>query len=161
MVQTGIRKSVVLVLTVLITLLAGGHVVFADEGGTKPLTPQPPATIQPLAVYSGYTYLLSSTIDIRNVTGSPGTLRIAVTTGAKSVVSVAGAIVQLQRYTGTAWTDVGSSTTLTANNSQDLSDYVEKAVTSGYYYRAKVTHYVTHGSVHESAVEYSASVLAS
>jgi hypothetical protein len=158
MATKGLRKSFFLILVVLVTLMAGGQAVFADNGETKPLTAPPPDMIQPLALYTGYTYLLGSSIAIQDNTGF---VRISVTTSAKSSVSTIGASVQLQRYTGTAWIDVGSSTTRTASDTSYLSDSVDKVVSTGYYYRAKVTHYVTHGSVHESEVEYSVTVLAS
>lgn len=163
MVKMGLRKSIVLTLAIVSALTAGGQAVLADSGSnasltTTPLTAAPPAMVQPLAIYSGYTYLLASSIAMQDNTGF---FRISVTTQAKSTVSLVGASVQLQRYTGTNWIDVGSSTNLTASNTDLLSSYVDKTTLTGYYYRAKVTHYVTHGSTHESVVEYSTIFLAS
>ncbi|MDQ6419542.1 hypothetical protein RB620_08870 [Paenibacillus sp. LHD-117] len=159
MVKRTLSKSIVLTFAFVIAMMAGMQAAYAAKETAVPLTAAPPNTPEEMAVYEGYAYLYASSAELTG--NGNGTVRISVTTTAKTTVAVAGATVQLQRYTGTSWSNVGSSTTLTAANTSILTSYVDKTVTAGYYYRAKVTHYVTQGGTTESVVEYSASYLTS
>lgn len=126
---------------------------------TKPKTSAPPDIMQPMGLYTGYTYLWYSTIMLTD--NNNGTISIGPTTLSKSTIDEVGAIVQLQRWTGSAWVDSGTETTLKALNTDFYGGSTSKAATTGYYYRAKVIHYCKHGSVYESATEYTGSILKS
>jgi hypothetical protein len=143
-------------LAVLLTLAAAPHSTSAE---TAAKTAPPPIEMRPMTTYTGYTYLQSS---LRSIADNLNhTVSISVTTQAKSTVDELGAIVQLQQWNGSAWVNAGTASTLSAANTSYFSQSTSKAVASGYYYRAKVTHFATEGSTTEQAVEYTDSLLTS
>ncbi|MGR7945527.1 hypothetical protein ACU063_13770 [Paenibacillus sp. M.A.Huq-81] len=125
---------------------------------TIPKTSPPPLVFKPKAVYTGYTYLYTSAIS--TVDNKDQTVTITATTTTKVVVSTIGASVQLQKWTGSAWINVGTVKDLFDWNTSALVKTSTKYTESGYYFRAKVTHYATHNGTTESVIEYSSSFLA-
>lgn len=140
-------------LAVLFTLVAAPY---SSSAETVAKTAPPPIEFRPLTDYTGYTYLLSSS---RSITDNLNqTASIAVSTRTKSIVDEVGAIVQLQQWTGSAWVDNGTASTLSAANTNFLSGTSAKSAPSGYYYRAKVIHYAKKGGITEQVTEYSDSI---
>jgi hypothetical protein len=151
-----LRRS--LLLSVLSLALLLGMMASITHAETAPQTSAPPIEVMPLVSYTGYTYLQSSDLQFSVNSNKLGTVN--VTTQTKSTVSELGAIVTLQRYTGSSWIDVSTATTLSSTNSNYYTGSVTYTVTSGYYYRVKSTHYAKQGNVTESVTEYSNTVLA-
>lgn len=147
--------ALVLMLTPMAAFAEGGT---ASKSKTVPKTPPPPMMVQPQGLYTGYTYLQSSS---RSITDNLNqTCELAATTTAKQDVDEIGAKFQLQRWTGTNWMNVGPEANLSLGNTDYFFNGVDKTTTSGYYYRGKITHYVSHGSTYEQAVEYTPTMLA-
>ncbi|MBB6637710.1 hypothetical protein [Cohnella thailandensis] len=150
-----LRRSFLLSVLSMALLLAMTSPIAHAE--TKPLTSAPPIEIMPFVNYTGYTYLQSSELQF-TVSSSKLTVVDAITQ-TKSTVSELGAIVTLQRYTGSSWVDASTATTLSTTNNSYYSGSTSFTVTAGYYYRVKSIHYAKQGSVTESVTEYSDTVL--
>ncbi|THF84595.1 hypothetical protein [Cohnella fermenti] len=149
-----LRSLLLVCLTAIIAFALTSPSARAETGA---LTSPPPPLIVPYTTYSGYTYLLYSDASIAY--NSNLTVTISATTQTKSSVSEVGAIYQLQRWTGTEWIDVGSSLSASSTNSSLYSGTKTLTTSSGYYYRGKLTHYAKQGTVTESAIAYTSSVL--
>ncbi len=140
-------------------IMAVTPMVSAAAEFTQPKTSAPPDMVQPFGLYDGYTYLESSLIVLGN--NDNGTITITAVTTAKQTVDEIGAIYQLQRWTGTSWVDSGSETTLKLEDTDFFYDFVNRSATTGYYYRAKISHYVKHGNKTEKVTETTGSILKS
>ncbi|MFX3633036.1 MAG: hypothetical protein ACE3L7_04830 [Candidatus Pristimantibacillus sp.] len=124
------------------------------------LTSPPPMVIQPMGFFdSTNTYLEQGSVKIG--VNSDGTATITVDTVAKSTVASIGGTVNLQKWTGSAWIDVGTTTTLSGTNKWYFTGEVTKTTESGYYFRTRTTHWISNGSVYEQGIMYSNSFLAS
>jgi len=149
--KTVISLMLALVLVMVPQLAAAGE-------ATVPQTSPPPMMVQPMAVFEGYTYLKSSSENL-----SIGSNLIAVAsagTNAKTTVSEIGGTIQLQEWSGTSWINLVPTTPYSQKNTLSSTGIMTKSVRSGYYYRAKVTHFVTHNGMTETAISYSDTVLA-
>lgn len=135
--------------------------VSAAADFTKAKTSAPPEMVQLFGLLDGYTYLLFTSISIYDNPDDSKNLEITGTTYAKSVVDELGAKIQLERWTGTEWVNSGTETTVKKSNAEFFAGSTKKSATSGYYYRAKVTHYAKHGTTTELKVVYSSSYLKS
>ncbi|WP_133305018.1 hypothetical protein [Paenibacillus pinisoli] len=148
---TAISLMLALALVMVPQLAAAGE-------ATVPQTSPPPMMVQPMAVFDGYTYLQSS--DVTITMQSNLNLYVASVTNAKSSVSNIGGNIQLQEWSGTSWINLVPSHTYSAKNVTSANGNTSKTVRSGYYYRAKVTHTITHNGITETVTEYSDTVLA-
>lgn len=147
-----ISCTIMLVLALVVT----PHI---SNAATQPKTTPPPTMMQIQSTYSGYTYLQSSTRSIKD--NSNQTADITASTQAKMNVGEIGAKIQLQEWTGATWVDVGTLTTLSSTNTSYFQKTASKTTRSGYYYRARVTHYVYNEGVTEQVIEYTDNMLAS
>ncbi|RUS45754.1 hypothetical protein [Cohnella sp. AR92] len=146
-----------LLMTFMIAALAFFWASPIARAATMPLTSAPPVEVIPYTSYTGYTYLSYSNVGMTD--NGNQTSKISAVTQSKSVVSELGAVIQLQRWTGSDWVDIGSAVTIKAANSSNFSDFANLSTPSGYYYRGKVTHYAKQGATTESAVAYTSSLL--
>ncbi|MCU6707946.1 hypothetical protein M6D81_04400 [Paenibacillus sp. J5C_2022] len=147
--------ALVLMLTPMAAFAEGGT---ASKSKTVPKTPPPPMMVQPLGLYTGYTYLESSFRSI--IDNQNETCQLQAQTQASQDVDTIGAKFQLQRWTGTYWLSVGPESNFSESDTSVFFGGVTKTTTSGYYYRGYITHYVSHNGTNESAVEYTATMLA-
>ncbi|MFD0958200.1 hypothetical protein [Paenibacillus chungangensis] len=147
--------ALVLMLTPMAAFAEGGA---ASKSKTVPKTPPPPVMVQPLGLYTGYTYLESSNRSIKD--NLDQTCLLTAQTTAKQDVDEVGAKFQLQRWTGTNWLSVGPETVFRSYDTFVFFNGVTKTTTSGYYYRGQITHFVNHNGTYESAVEYTPTMLA-
>lgn len=148
--------ALVMVSLVVVGWAGSSHTAYASG---KAKTPPPPPLIQVYTTYSGYTYLLSSNRSILD--NHNQTVDITAVTQAKSTVSLLGARIQLQEWSGTVWVDVGSLTELSSSNTSYFQKTVTKTARSGYFYRARITHFATQSGVTEQALEYTDYILVS
>lgn len=151
-------SNVTLSLLLAVVLLMVPQLAAAGEKTTAKTSP-PPLEMQPMASYTGYTYLQSSSIAI--TTNSNQTIAVSVSTEAKSVVDEIGATIQWQEWTGSTWINLVPTGNVVKYNAISASGSHSRSSRVGYYYRAKVTHYVKEGTTTESVVEYSNTFLAS
>lgn len=122
------------------------------------LTPSPVPEIQIQGVFNpDFDYLDQGSATITD--NKNGTVTINIVTEAKSSVNTIGGIVYLQKWTGSAWVNVGTGNTISRSNNWYFSGSVQKSVESGYYYRARVVHFVNKGNVHEQGESTSGSIL--
>jgi hypothetical protein len=126
--------------------------------GTKPRTSAPPIMMHTDALYSGYTYLYSGTTSIKDNLNQ--TADITITTQSKSTVQEVGGTVYLQEWTGSTWVDVGNPTTLSLTNTTYCQKVATKTTASGYYFRARVIHFVHQAGKTEEVEEFSDYILA-
>ncbi|REK71249.1 hypothetical protein [Paenibacillus paeoniae] len=111
-----------------------------------------------MAVFDGYTYLHSSTADLTISTNLTAT--VSATTHARTAVAEVGASIQLQEWNGSSWINLVPVSAYSSKNTNWSFGGMNKSVRSGYYYRAKVTHFVKHNGITESAIEYSETIMA-
>ncbi|MCR2806536.1 hypothetical protein [Paenibacillus soyae] len=141
-----------------VVLLMVPQLAAAAGEQTAAKTAPPPLEMKPMASYTGYTYLKSSSINVQS--NANQSITILATTDAHAAVQEVGVTIQLQEWTGSSWINLVPI----ANNVEYGADYASGTLTrsskAGYYYRAKVTHYAKQGTTTESVVEYSASFLA-
>lgn len=149
--KTVISLMLALVLVMVPQLAAAGE-------ATVPQTSPPPMMVQPMAIFDGYTYLKSSNVTL--TIGSSLTAQVSANTYAKSLVSDLGGTIQLQEWSGSSWINLIPTSPYSAKNTNSISGHMSKSVRSGYYYRAKVTHFATHNGTTETAIEYSDTVIA-
>ncbi|RJE85089.1 hypothetical protein D3P07_21185 [Paenibacillus sp. 1011MAR3C5] len=149
--KTTISLMLALALVMVPQLAAAGE-------ATVPQTSPPPVMVQPMAVFEGYTYLKSSSENLS--IGSNLIAVVTTVTNAKSTVSEVGGTIQLQEWSGTSWINLVPTAPYSNKNATLATGNMTKSVRSGYYYRAKVTHFVTHNGTTETAVSYSETVLA-
>lgn len=126
------------------------------EGGALTTSPQTGIQIQGL-FDPDFDYLDQGSATIKD--NKNRTVTINVITEAKSNVNTIGGTVYLQKWTGSAWVNVGTGTTISGSNRSRFVGEVQKSVESGYYYRARVVHYVNHGSVHEQGESTTGSIV--
>jgi len=126
---------------------------------TEALTSSPPEEFSVLSFGDSNVYLDSGQSDIKD--NKNQTVTITISTTAKSSVANIGAIVFLQKYTGTEWVDVGTGSNVSGTNKIFFSSDVAKSVTKGYYYRARTVHWVNNNGYFEQGETYSQSILAS
>ncbi|MFC3767511.1 hypothetical protein [Paenibacillus sp. GCM10012303] len=123
-------------------------------------TAPPPAEFQIQGLFdSSNTYLDQGTATISD--NGNQTVKISVITEAKSSVASIGGTVYLQKWTGTQWINVGSASTISASNDWYFSGEVVKPAEQGYYFRARVVHWINHNGVYEQGETTSDSRLVS
>lgn len=130
----------------------------ASQGGA--LTSPPPMEIQPMGYFEPTNIYLEQG-NVNNSVNTNGSVTITLETVSKSTVASIGGTVNLERWTGSAWIDVGTATTVSGSNKWYFSGEVTKTITSGYYFRTRTTHWISNGSVYEQGESLSASFLAS
>ena len=114
--------------------------------------------IQPFGFFDpSYKYLDRGDVFVEDL--GNGKLKITVSTEAKSSVKSIGATIQLQKWTGSTWVNAGTSTSKSSSNTWYFQHSTQKSADSGYYYRVKATHWVTHGGTHESEEIVTSSIL--
>ncbi|MFU1793018.1 hypothetical protein ACM1RC_04045 [Paenibacillus azoreducens] len=121
------------------------------------LTSPPPQEFNSLGISGNYKYLAAGNAYISAI--GNGKLSVNADTTATTTVDTIQAHVVLQRYTGTSWVDVNSTTF--SRNSTDfvVGDAVFTGV-KGFYYRVACTHSVSKNGYYEQSIEYSGSILA-
>lgn len=155
------RKIALLGISMVLLLMAffpnQGQAAYPLEQGA--LTTPPPDLIQPLTLFDpSFTYLERGAGYISEL--SNGKINIWGDTAATVYVDKIGVALTLQRWTGSEWVDVISGTAATDSNSAyTYQSHILTSVSRGYYYRTKSSHWIIHGTVYESGIRYSGSIL--
>jgi hypothetical protein len=138
--------------------LPSSHVhAFAAKATTAKTNP-PPVLVTPFSIFDpSFEYLSEGESTILD--NGDQTARINVSTIAKTTVSSIGATIYLEKWTGSQWIEV-SSKALNASNRMLFSGYAEFNITSGYYYRARTTHWTSQDGVYEHGESITSSILA-
>lgn len=121
------------------------------------LTTAPPKSeMQIRTVNPNFKYLYDTSFSISNV----GSLKVKLQpmTMAYETVNSIGADVSLERWTGSAWITI-QSTTLSATLTDYYNGSVTWTATEGFYYRGRSNHWVKKGTVKEEHVVYTNSLL--
>jgi hypothetical protein len=84
---------------------------------------------------------------------------ISVTTYAKQSVASIGVTIYLERWTGSAWVQVGTCP-LSTSNSDHYSGYADMGIVTGYYYRARTIHWTSNSGVYEQGERLTTTILA-
>lgn len=149
---------------VLLILLALLPVQLANAEGSSvqgAKTPPPPieaGLVQPFGVFDpNHKYLDSGSATLSNDGG--GKVVVSGRTTAKQTVDTVGVSTLVQRWTGSAWVDVGSTSTSTATNRSTVYGSESRELSTGYYYRIKSTHWAKQGDTTEQGVKYTGSIL--
>ena len=120
----------------------------AKSNNTEAKTPPPPSEFYIEGFFDpSFKYLdqgESNTLDKGNQTAE-----ITVTTVAKQTVASIGATIYLEKWTGSAWVQVGTPAQLSSSNKMQFNGYAVYGIVSGYYYRARTVHWVSHNGVYE------------
>jgi len=145
------RVAAALAVSVLLSLsLAGGAYADSSEDiAPGALTTPPPVELNINSSINllANTYLLNYSASISKV----GSTQVSISgfTGAGQTVDQIGINYIIQRWTGSEWVDIGSSSDSGTNRSS-LSGVKNFSVTAGYYYRGKTTHWVSKSGTYES-----------
>lgn len=124
------------------------------------LTPPPPIIFTPLGFFDpSFIYLDQGDSSI--VDNGDQTVTINVSTVAKQTVASIGASIYLEKWSGSAWVQIGSPAHLSASNKMMFSGYATFNVVSGYYYRARTVHWTSHGGIYEQGERLTNNILAS
>ncbi|TCZ80168.1 hypothetical protein E0485_04785 [Paenibacillus albiflavus] len=154
------RQSVnlVIIMILMLAIMPAAALGATDEDtSTEALTAPPPVEFSVLSFDNSNVYLDSGTSDIKD--NKNQTVSITINTTAKSSVASIGAIVFLQKYTGTEWIDIGAGSSVSGENKMYFSSDVSKSVTKGYYYRARTVHWVNNKGTYEQGESYSKNIL--
>jgi len=148
------------VFIVMFALVATPVISFGAERQVPLALTSPPPT-----EFNMYTFFDSSNeyLDQGDVTIQDNldqTVTIEVSTVAYSNVASIGATVNLQRWTGTTWIDVGPATTVSGKNKWYFSGEIKKTSSKGYYYRVRSVHWISHNNVYEQGQTVSGYILA-
>lgn len=155
----GKRMKCMFVFIVIVILIMPATASYgASQGGA--LTSPPPMEIQPMGYFEPTNIYLEQG-NVKNSVNTNGSVTITLDTVAKSTVASIGGTVNLERWTGSTWIDVGTATTISGSNKWYFSGEVTKTTTSGYYFRTRTTHWISNGSIYEQGESLSASFLAS
>ena len=130
----------------------------AKPSTTEAKTPPPPIEITIEGFFDpSFKYLDqgdSNTVDKGNQTAE-----VTVTTIAKQTVASIGATIYFDKWTGSAWVQVGSQTVSTSNKML-FNGYAVFGTVSGYYYRARTVHWVSNNGTYEQGNYTSNTILA-
>ncbi|MFE5321486.1 hypothetical protein ACFQ88_22510 [Paenibacillus sp. NPDC056579] len=131
----------------------------AEQSGKVALTPPPPKEMQIQSFFDpSNKYLDQGKAFIKDNLNQSVT--VSVITEAKSDVTSIGGTVYLQKWTGSEWIDVGSGTTIQDSNTWYFSGEVVKSVEKGYYFRARVMHWISNNGTYEQGQTTSDYILA-
>lgn len=125
-----------------------------EEGA---LTTAPPKSdMQIKTINPNFKYLYDTSFSISDV----GSLKVKLQamTMAYETVSSIGADVSLERWTGSTWITI-QSTTLSSTLTDYYSGSVTWTATDGFYYRGRSNHWVKKGTVKEEQVAYTNTIL--
>lgn len=144
------RTFTVFMMAFIMLLSLGVSYVAAIEG--NPLLVSPQTSFDP-----GFKDLESGGGAITDLGG--GTIRVNGQTNATKYVDTIGVRTIIQKWDGSSWLDVYTSSD--ATNSNNISIYVsyQLAVTSGYYYRVQSVHWTVKDRIMEQGIRYSSSIL--
>jgi hypothetical protein len=147
---------IVLALIVLFSFSTTTDAARSYKYGAK--TPPPPEQVQIEGMFdANHKYLLDGTNMISKYDSS--TVRLEGTTYAKQVVESIGITFYLQKWNGSSWEDVGSGSTYSASNNDIFDKTIYRSAESGYYYRARTIHWVSHNGVYEQGERISDYIL--
>ncbi|MFC5648737.1 hypothetical protein ACFPYJ_06265 [Paenibacillus solisilvae] len=155
-----VSKSIFLIFTLLISITTISTPPSLQAASSKPVakTSPPPAEISILGFFDpAFKYLDqgdSNTLDKGNETAE-----IDVSTIAKQTVASIGVNIYLEKWTGSEWVQIGS-TSVSASKKIIMSGYAIFGITTGYYYRARTVHWVSHNGVYEQGERYTNTILA-
>lgn len=146
----------------LVSMLFSVQVSAADtkvalEPGALTAAPPVSENIQSFSISPSFKYLYEANLGITTSSGLK--VRLNATTMAYGIVDSLGANVSLERYNGSIWVAVGTTSALSAVSTDYYSGNADYVVTSGYYYRGKGTHWARQGTLREEATIYSPTVL--
>ncbi|WP_166245444.1 hypothetical protein [Paenibacillus turpanensis] len=105
----------------------------------------------------GHEYLDQGSVSIKD--NGNQSLTVGVVTEATTDVSTIGAVIYLERWTGSKWVSAGSGTTISGSEKWYFSGESVVQVESGYYYRARVVHFIKHSGVYEQGESVSDYIL--
>jgi hypothetical protein len=128
----------------------------------NPTTPEPKTSPPPGEMYiegffdPSFNYLDQGDSNILDKGNQ--TAEVSVSTTAKQTVASIGATIYLEKWTGTVWIQVGSQT-ISASNKMLFNGYSIFNTISGYYYRARTVHWVSHNGVYEQGERITNTIL--
>ncbi|WP_143089075.1 DUF6147 family protein [Paenibacillus sp. UNC496MF] len=155
-----LSKLIFLIFTLVILITTISIPPSLQASGLKPgvKTSPPPTEISILGFFDPiFKYLDqgdSNTLDRGNENAE-----IDVSTIAKQTVASIGVNIYLEKWTGSEWVQIGSST-VSASNKMIMSGYAIFRITTGYYYRARTVHWVNHNGTYEQGERYTNTILA-
>ncbi|WP_438350846.1 hypothetical protein ACP8HI_09475 [Paenibacillus sp. FA6] len=152
------KKCLTLTLLVALMSMMFAIEVSADESKVPGAltTPPPQEEVSSLALNPSFKYLYDGQLTISALGNLKARLR--ATTVAYEIVNSLGADVSIQRWTGTEWVTV-QTTTLSTTSSDSYVGMADWSVTAGYYYRGMGNHWIKKGSIKEEYVIHTSSLL--
>jgi len=158
-----LSKSLLLMLTFVVSVIA---VIFNPESlqaatsESVAKTPPPPLEMS-IEGYFDPSYKYLDQGDSTIIDKGNRTAQINVTTIAKQTVASIGATIYLEKWTGTAWITVSTTpASISENNTSYFDGYAIMSTASGYYYRARTLHWVSHNGVYEQGERVTNAILA-
>lgn len=146
-----------IMLAIFVQLLVPNDTAFGE--GVVAKTSPPPPDISLFTVFDpNFSYLNQGHAYITN----EGDLKVNISGDSTAVkrVDKVGIQLTLQRWTGSIWINVvTSSSTYETDSTSTYASYSGLSVMSGYYYRTKSYHWIEEGSTVESGTRYSSSIL--
>ena len=121
----------------------------------------PPPIIFSLLGFFDPSFIYLDQGDSSSVDNGNQTVTINVSTVAKQTVASIGASIYLEKWSGSAWVQVGSPAHLSASNKMIFAGQTTFSVVSGYYYRARTVHWTSHSGVYEQGERLTNNILAS
>lgn len=154
------RIAVALAVSVLLSLsLAGG--AYADSSADiapGALTPPPPVELNLNSSINllANKYLLNYYSTINKVSS----IQVSINgfTNAVQAVDSIGIHYSVQRWTGSEWVDIGSSSD-SGTNKSSFSSTKNFSVQAGYYYRGKTVHWVNKSGTYENGTYFTNTIL--
>ncbi|GAB6989984.1 hypothetical protein [Paenibacillus pini] len=119
------------------------------------LTSKPPEPIS-LFAFSNMKYLVGGSTTINDLGNNK--VEMFGDNVANTTVNSLGLDFVIQRWTGSAWIDSGSTSVNKQNVSYQSSSVIYN-VAPGYYYRNQCTHWASKGGYYEQTIAYSSSAL--
>ncbi|MGG3281512.1 hypothetical protein [Paenibacillus solani] len=159
-VRSSKRIAAALAVSVLLSLsLAGGAYADSSEDiAPGALTPPPPVELNLNSSINllANKYLLNYSSSISKASSTQ--VNISGFTSAGQTVDTIGINYVIQRWTGSEWQDIGSSSDSGTNRSS-LSGVKNFNVTAGYYYRGKTIHWINKSGTYEDGTYFTNSLL--
>ncbi|QCT02844.1 hypothetical protein E6C60_2129 [Paenibacillus algicola] len=142
-----------------LTLASGVYADTSLESANKEpraLTAPPPVEMNINAANSSTMYITSIGASLQRY----GSIQFQLngSTSSSTVVDSIGVNFILQRWTGSAWVDSGTSSGQ-SNNAAFYNDNRIFSATTGYYYRGKTIHWVRKGTFYEETLNYTETIL--
>jgi len=153
-----VLKAFLAIMMVSIALLAGSVSAKQPTPG-EPIGGGPGDIVTPQGYFDpNFLYLEQGSNSIKD--NGNRTITIGVSTWATQTVQVIGATIFFDRWNGSSWVEL-NAVPLYQNNLKYFYADATFTATSGYYYRARTVHWVSHNGVYEQGVRVTPAILCS